>query len=68
MGCEAQILEDQGLRLNKEVDSLLSHPKLPEVCQDPSLKGCVDLLGKHENVDPEKCMVQTRALWRKARP
>lgn len=49
---EAQVREGQGLRPNTEVDSLLSHPQLPEVGQDPSLKGCVDLIGKHEKRGP----------------
>ena len=50
---------------NKVGNSLLSHPQLPEVGQDPSLKGLVDLFGK------EKCGPLRNAwskLWRKARP
>lgn len=37
---------------NTEVGSLLCHPQLQEVCQDPSLKGCVDLIGKYEKCGP----------------
>lgn len=49
---EAQIQEDQGHRPKTEVNSLLPHPQLPEVSQDPPLKGCVDLIGKYEKCGP----------------
>lgn len=49
---EAPLQEDQGHRPKTEVDSLLSHPRLPEVGQDPPLKDCVDLIGKHEKCGP----------------
>lgn len=42
--CEAQILEDQGLRPKTEVDT--SYPSRSS--QDPSLKGRVDLMGSME--------------------
>ena len=51
---------------NKAGNSLLSHPHLPEVGQDPSLKECVDLIRKKK-----KCRPLRNAwckLWRKARP